>query len=312
MAAKAPQGGAADRRAGDRVLLNEFREGITGECFQAGDDGGGVEVGAGGVEVGVVLRVKRGGFFGAEIFELSGDGGTEIEKRGAGGGGGLGGPLAVTAGGLKFAVFPEVADGEGEDDGRGTLGLGVGNHFAEIPTEGVHDFVLLGDDVVDRLRLVADAGDGAARATGGGRNGCVFVDGTGVVVAKLNEDKVAGFEVGEELIPNALSDEGAAAAAAASAVGDVDFREVEVVGERLGPALLTFAASASGGGIAGDEERRECGVEGRARRCGVFGEVGGGGGGGLRGEYGGETGDDEGEDGAEFHREEGWPSLGAV
>jgi hypothetical protein len=32
----------------------------------------------------------------------------------------------------------------------------------------------------------------------------------------------------------------------------------------------------------------------------------------LRGEYGGETGDDEGEDEAEFHREEGWPSLGAV
>ena len=169
----------------------------------------------------------------------------------------------------------------------------VGNHFAEIPAEGVHDFGFLRDDVVDGLRLVADAGDGAARATGGGRNGCAFVDGTGVVVAKLNEDKVAGFEVGEELIPNALGDEGAAAAAAASAVGDVDFREVEVVGERLGPALLTFAASASGGGIAGDEERRQCGVEGRARGCGVFSEVGGR---GLRGEYGGETGDDEGED----------------
>ena len=49
-----------------------------GIFFETGDDGGGVEVGTGGVEVGVVLGVERGGFFGADFFQLIGDGGGWI------------------------------------------------------------------------------------------------------------------------------------------------------------------------------------------------------------------------------------------
>ena len=33
------------------------------------------------------------------------------------------------------------------------IGLGICDHFTEIPTEAVDDFVLLGDDVVDFLSL---------------------------------------------------------------------------------------------------------------------------------------------------------------
>ena len=74
----------------------------------------------------------------------------------------------MAAGALDAAVFPDVAEGERQDDGGGALGLGVGDHLAEIPTEGVHDLVFPGDDVVDLAGLVAEPGKRAAGATGGG------------------------------------------------------------------------------------------------------------------------------------------------
>ncbi len=82
-----------------------------------------------------------------------------------------------------------------------------------------------------------------------------------VVVAHLEEDEVAGLDFGEDFIPGAFVDEGAAAAAGVGAVGDVDLRSVEVVGEVVAPAEVGLVA---GGRVADDEDGGELGIE-RAR-----------------------------------------------
>ena len=42
---------------------------------------------------------------------------------------------------MSVAFVPLVARGEGEQDGVGTLLLGIANHLLEIPSIGVDDFV---------------------------------------------------------------------------------------------------------------------------------------------------------------------------
>src|SRR3954462_5696838 len=69
-------------------------------------------------------------------------------------------PLAVAArAAFDATVFPDIADGEREQDRAGTLPLHVGEHLTEIPAEGVYGLVLFGDEVVDFLRFVAEAGE---------------------------------------------------------------------------------------------------------------------------------------------------------
>ena len=48
--------------------------------------------------------------------------------------------------------------------GSRPLRLRVGDHLAEVPAEGVYDLMLLGEEVVDLLGLVAEPGERAARA----------------------------------------------------------------------------------------------------------------------------------------------------
>ena len=72
-----------------------------------------------------------------------------------------------------------------------------------------------------------------------------------IVVAHLEEDEVAGFDFGEDFIPGALVDVGAAGASGAGAVGDVDACGVEDVGDVVAPAEVGLIA---GGGVADDEE----------------------------------------------------------
>src|SRR5262249_46761611 len=52
----------------------------------------------------------------------------------------------------------------GNDDGRHLLFAGVGDVLAHVPAVGVDDFLLLGDGVVDLLRLLAGAANAPTRA----------------------------------------------------------------------------------------------------------------------------------------------------
>ncbi len=151
-------------------------------------------------------------------------------------------------------VHPDVADGEGEKDGGGLFGAGVGDVFADVPAVGVDGLCCLagegacGEGFRERelYGFVADAFDaGAGLGVGFGGGGAA------VVVAHLDEDEVAGLHFGEDFGPEAFVVVAAGAATGAGAVGDVDFGGVEVVGEVVAPAEVGLVA---GGGVADDEE----------------------------------------------------------
>ena len=96
-------------------------------------------------------------------------------------------------------------------------------------------------------------------------SGLGAVEVAAVVVAHLEEDEVAGLDLGEDAVPGAFVDEGAAAAAGAGAVGDVDAGGVEVVGEVVAPAEVGLVA---GGGVADDEDGGKAGIERNGGRDG--------------------------------------------
>ena len=139
------------------------------------------------------------------------------------------------------------------------FGAGVGDVLADVPAVGVDGFGGLParGPVVKGLGRVLTVSSpmplmlprALASASGGG---------AAVVVAHLDEDEVAGLHFGEDVVPEALVEVGAGAAAGAGAIGDVDSGGVEVVGEVVAPAEVGLVA---GGGVADDEEGGESGVE---------------------------------------------------
>lgn len=166
----------------------------------------GVEVGPGGTGVGVVDGEVGGGGLRPKGFEaVSGDCG-HVDQGYVFRGGDLGFKVAKAHVALDvwfavWSVFPDVADGEGKEDGGGTLGAGLGDVFAEVPSVGVDGFeVTVGEG--DVLGLFADAFEGTAGLRGG-------EVGAAVVVAHLDEHIVAGLEGGEHCIPEAFGDVGA-------------------------------------------------------------------------------------------------------
>ena len=245
--------------------------------------------------MGVVDGEEERGFFGAERVEAIGFDGGHIDYGNLLGFGDLGFVLAEAhvAFNLEIAVsvvHPDVADGDGEEDGSGFLRAGVCDVFANVPAVGVDGLGGLAGEgsggegfremVFDGL--VADAFDAAAGlGIGGG------IAAAAVVVAHLDEDEVAGLHLGEDAGPAAFVVITAGAAAGHCSVSDVDFCGVEVVGEVVAPAEVGLVA---GGGVADDEEGGESGVErsvlrdaGLGRRVGSFR-----GGGGLGGAGDGE------------------------
>ena len=243
-----------------------------------------MQVGAGGVEVRVVAGIERLHLVLAHRVVLVGHQVGHVDELHMPGPRNVSSPLAEMAGtafhpavlpdvahgereahlvacfrGLEPAVGPEVANGEREHDGCGTLGLGVRDHLAHIPAERVDDLVFFREQIVDFLRLLADPRE---RAAGAGR----VVDGTAIVMAELNQHDVATFDVGQQLVPQTLGDERAAAAAAARAIDDVDLHRVEVISKGHRPALLVFAGAAGGGGVARNENAGQRGMDGDSRR----------------------------------------------
>src|SRR5262249_1360564 len=83
------------------------------------------------------------------------------------------------------------------------------------------------------------------------------IDGSAVVVAELDDDEVAGLQIGADIVPQTLILEGAATATAAGAVVDAELLGVEVVFQVRGP---TSFATVVGGRIADNEERGCLGV----------------------------------------------------
>jgi len=243
----------------------------------------GVEFGPLGAGVGVVDGEEEGGLFGTGGFEAVGFDGGHVHVGYVLGGGELleVGVVAHVALDVRLAVgagLPDVADGEREQDGCGAFGARVGDVFADVPAIGVDGFGAAAGEG-DVSGFVAEAVEGAA--------GFGAVERAAVVVAHLDEDVVAGLHLGEDAVPGAFVDEGAAGATGAGAVGDVDARGVEVVGEVVAPAEVGLVA---GGGVADDEDGGERGVErsgwgggglrgGGRRRCGVLRKRGGGEGG---------------------------------
>src|ERR1017187_2294240 len=97
----------------------------------------------------------------------------------------------------------------------------------------------------------------------------------GIIVAKLQQDEVAGLQALEDLRPQPFFDVRAAAASAVRFVVDVNFRRVEKRDDFRSPTPLTAFARAIAGldDRIADEEQR--GVErGRRLVCGILGASG--------------------------------------
>jgi pyrrolidone-carboxylate peptidase len=94
-----------------------------------------------------------------------------------------------------------------------------------------------GDGVIDLLRLLAHALQGAARARR-------IVERAAIVVAELDQDEIARLQHFEQAVPMALRQIGAAAASAQRAVDDVDPARVEEAGQRFAPTPLSVRAVA--------------------------------------------------------------------
>ena len=223
------------------------------------DYGFGVALGSFGAGVGVVDGKAESGFFRAKGLEAVGFDGGHVDERDLLGGCELGLVLAVAhvAFDVEVAVGvvdPDVADGDGEEDWCGFLGASVGDVFTDIPAVAV--------DGLGSLTGEGPSGEGFRKSIFGGLVANSFVAGAGlgvvfwgdgatVVVTHLDEDIVAGLHLGEDCGPAAFVVVTAGAAASDCAIGDVDFGDVEVVGEVVTPAKVGLVA---GGGVADDEE----------------------------------------------------------
>jgi hypothetical protein len=261
-----------------------FVEWVVREGAEAGDDGFGVEDGAGHGRVGVRVAEERvdGGF--AESVIAAGDDLIEVDEGDVlFFGDGLG-PAAVGLGiAADVALDPDFARDKRAEDGRGAFSADVLDVLAEVPAEGVDEFGLVRVRVLYLEGLVAGAGQAAAdvgamsagvggRGGGAGKQALVgygFRAGeieAAVVVAELDEDEVAGLNEFERIGPVALRDVGVGREAADGAVDNVDFGGVEKVGNGCAPApeaVGAFAVSVADGRVADEDEGREFGV-GRA------------------------------------------------
>ena len=131
-------------------------------------------------------------------------------------------------------VYPDVANGDGEQDWSGFFRAGVGDVFEVVTNLGVDGFGGLAGEGAgsEGFRegvlhgLVADA-----FVAGAGFGVVLRGGGAAVVVAHLDEDEVAGLHFGEDVGPAAFVVIAAGATAGHGAICDIDFAGVEEVGD---------------------------------------------------------------------------------
>ncbi len=161
------------------------------------------------------------GAFGAHGFEEGFAHGVEVDEGDLLFGGYFANCVGVGAEGVGdvAGVVEGAAVHGGDEDGRGSLGAGLG-------------------DVVGEEFLVVVEGDGA---------------GFHVVVGELDEEVVAGLHGGHDLGETVFADEGAGGFAGFGVVGDDDAGEEEA-GEHLSPGGPGFVVLVDDGGVAGEVE----------------------------------------------------------
>src|SRR5207253_7591024 len=146
-----------------------------------------------------------------------------------------------------MAIFPNVSHCQGENDRRRALYFRISDHLSHIPSVGVHNLVLLRKQIVDLLSLFAHTGKRAARAR------CV-VNCPGVIMAELDQNKVASLHLAQDLVPKAFGYERSAAASSARSVENIDLFGVKVVDKRIAPTARSVGIVV-GSRIADDEKR---------------------------------------------------------
>lgn len=188
----------------------------------------GAEISAGSVGVLVVLRVECVGSRVAELLVALDDGLVVVHKGDCRVGQRVTGrdlePNKAVVAGLEAAGDPEVVGRVRAQHHRGTLGSEQLGGLDHVEDKGVH---LL-------ARLARRAHLGAGAATHGAAVVIGAVGAADVVVAKLNDNNVAGLDQVGHLGKAALVGEGARRAAADGLVDDGD---VDVLGNVLAPAV---------------------------------------------------------------------------
>jgi len=216
--------------------------------FEAGDDGFGVETGAGGRAVRLIVREERGDGGLAEGVEAAGEDGVEIDEWDALLDGDGASPAGNGLWGLaEVAVLPLIVGNGGAEDGGGAVGEGVDGDLTEVPAEGVDELGLVGGGVGEIAEVVVDTGETAFHGGGG----------IGVVAGELDEDDIAGFDEGEGVGPEAFGDIGTGGAAGDGSIDDIDLGAIEEGGEGIAPALAAGGGATragADGGVADEEE----------------------------------------------------------
>src|SRR5260370_1116367 len=151
------------------------------------------------------------------------------------------------------AVVPNVSHRQGHDKRRRALGFRISDHLPHVPSVAVHNLVLLCQQVVDLLSLLSDAGKRAA----GSR--CI-VDCARVIMAKLNQDKIAPLHLAQNLIPKAFGDKSSAAASSTRSIENIDLFSVKVAYERIAPPLRAICIVVCGR-VTDHEKRRQVRID---------------------------------------------------
>src|SRR6266851_4057421 len=112
-------------------------------------------------------------------------------------------------------ILPGLPRNGRADDRSSFLGDGIGNVLMHVPAVAVNSLVPLEDWILDLPGLLANT---RQRAAGAGS----IVQGPRVIMTKLEQNDIARLHQRQRVIPVALGDVGAAAAAADGSVDDVD------------------------------------------------------------------------------------------
>ena len=232
-----------DGAAGGRHGIDEC---VFVQRLDAGDHRAGVEIGSGAVGVRGVAGKQRFHFLGPHFLVLVGDVVVEVEVANALLASKFAGQFGVVAeAAFDFAIGPLAAHRHRDDNRVGVFREHIGDHFFQVPAEGVNRFGLA-LCVVGLLRFVPQRWHCAAEAEG--------IDRPVIVVTELDDDVVVGFDLRDDRIPRAAVDKRAGREAGLGAVNDCEFGRVEVILEPDAPAFLSSGID-GGRRVAGDKQR---------------------------------------------------------